>query len=196
MTLDDGSRKQTYVKESDKDYCNNAAENIWENNWWYSPCTSISYGEENYHGRFRGKKIVEDFVKTIANINIITTPLGMLEVTSAEMDEDNSMEFYINVSGTCPEWSDAIKQAIETGKLAHEEVKRYGWTWSSAGVDTLTRLHVLINSEWKIRTGLEVYFQDKEKDYLFGTVYFNIHVTNDVELKEIIVDAIRSRLFQ
>lgn len=159
-------------------------------------CISISYGEENYHGRFRGKKIVEDFVKTIANINIITTPLGMLEVTSAEMDEDNSMEFYINVSGTCPEWSDAIKQAIETGKLAHEEVKRYGWTWSSAGVDTLTRLHVLINSEWKIRTGLEVYFQDKEKDYLFGTVYFNIHVTNDVELKEIIVDAIRSRLFQ
>ena len=72
------------------------------------------------------KRIVENFVKEIANINIITTPLGLLEVTSAEMDEDNSMEFYINVSGTCSEWSDAIKQAIETGKLAHEEVKRYG----------------------------------------------------------------------
>lgn len=49
------------------------------------------------------KRIVEDFVKEIANINIITTPLGLLEVTSAEMDEDNSMEFYINVSGTCSE---------------------------------------------------------------------------------------------
>lgn len=62
--------------------------------------------------------------------------------------------------------------------------------------DITNMIDVLINSEWKIRTGLEVYFQDKEKDYLFGTVYFNIHVTNDVELKEIIVDAIRSRLFQ
>lgn len=48
LTLDVGSRKQKYVKESDKDYYNNAAENIWENNWWYSPCT-IPYREENYH---------------------------------------------------------------------------------------------------------------------------------------------------
>lgn len=55
---------------------------------------------------------------------------------------------------------------------------------------------MLINPEWKIRTGLEVYFQDKEKDYLFGTVYFKVNITDDVALKEIIVDAIRSRLFQ
>lgn len=152
--------------------------------------------EQRIIGNFAEKAwgLVKDMEQVESKV--ITTPLGMLEVTSAEMDEDNSMEFYINVSGTCPEWFDAIKQAIETGKLAHEEVKRYGWTWSSAGVDTLTRLHVLINPEWKIRTGLEVYFQDKEKDYLFGTVYFNINVTNDVALKEIIVDAIRSRLFQ
>lgn len=32
--------------------------------------------------------------------------------------------------------------------------------------------------------------------YMFGTVYFKVNIADDVALKEIIVDAIRSRLSQ
>lgn len=49
---------------------------------------------------------------------------------------------------------------------------------------------------WKVSIRLEVYYEDKEKDYMFGTVYFKVNIADDVALKEIIVDAIRSRLFQ
>lgn len=128
----------------------------------------------------------------------VITTLGELIPTLAEIDKDRTIDFYIKVddSEISYEWKDLINKAIETGKLAHEESKRYGWTWSNAGVDILPRLRVIINSDWKISTGLEVYYQDKEKDYMFGTVYFHINITDDVALKEIIVDAIRNKLFQ
>lgn len=50
--------------------------------------------------------------------------------------------------------------------------------------------------DWKVSIRLEVYYEDKEKDYMFGTVYFKVNIADDVALKEIIVDAIRSRLSQ
>lgn len=60
----------------------------------------------------------------------------------------------------------------------------------------LKELHVTINPSWKVSIRLEVYYEDKEKDYMFGTVYFKVNIADDVALKEIIVDAIRSRLSQ
>ena len=94
----------------------------------------------------------------------VLTTLGEFIPTSAEIDKDRTIDFYIKVDASeiSYEWKDLIDKAIETGKLAHEEAKRYGWTWSNAGVDILPRLRVVINSDWKISTGLEVYYQDKE----------------------------------
>lgn len=125
----------------------------------------------------------------------VRTALGSFTPMSAEINKDDTMEFYINIDNSemSYEWEDLINKAIEAGKLAHEESKRYGWTWSNAGVDILARLHVVINSDWKISTGLEVFYQDKEKDYLFGTVYFT-NVAKDFMMKEIVVNAIRDRL--
>ena len=126
----------------------------------------------------------------------VETFVGQITLTSAEMDEDSPMEFYIDISEMSDTWKEVINKAIETAKLAHEEALKYGWTWSDAGVDISTRLHVTIKSDWKIKTRLDVYFQDKEKDYMFGTVYFHVHITDDIALKEIIVQAIRNKLFQ
>lgn len=126
----------------------------------------------------------------------VSTPVGQITLASAEMDESTSLELYINVSEMSDTWKEAINKAIEAGKLAHEESKRYGWAWSNAGVTTLTRLHIIINPAWKVSTSLEVYYQDKEKDYLFGTVYFDINIDDAIALKEIIVDVIRDKLFQ
>lgn len=152
------------------------------------------------------EKIIEEITskavkKAIAEMEqaedkTVETSIGQITLTSAEMDEDSSMNLYINISEVSDTWKEIIDKAIETGKLAHEESKRYGWTWSNAGVDTLTRLYVTIKSDWKVKTGLEVYFQDKEKDYLFGTVYFHVNIADDAALKEIIVASIREKLFQ
>lgn len=131
-----------------------------------------------------------------ADSKTMETSVGQVTLTSAEMNEDSTMEFYINVSEMSDTWKEVINKAIETAKLAHEEALKYGWTWSDAGVNTSIRLHVTIKPDWKIKTRLDVYFQDKEKDYMFGTVYFHINTIDDITLKEIIVDAIRNKLFQ
>ena len=106
------------------------------------------------------------------------------------------MEFYINVSEVSDAWIEVIQRAVYIDKFNNKEANRYGADWCDAGVNTLTRLHVTINPDWKVSIRLEVYYEDKEKDYMFGTVYFKVNIADDVALKEIIVDAIRSRLSQ
>ena len=126
----------------------------------------------------------------------ITTTLGYMNVTSAEIDKSSGMEFYINVSEVSDAWIEVIQKAVYIDRFHNKEANRYGADWCDAGVNTLIRLHVTINPDWKVSIRLEVYYEDKEKDYMFGTVYFKVNIADDVALKEIIVDAIRSRLSQ
>ena len=119
-----------------------------------------------------------------------------MNVTSAEIDKSSGMEFYINVSEVSDAWIEVIQKAVYIDRFNNKEANRYGADWCDAGVNTLTRLYVTINPDWKVSIRLEVYYEDKEKDYMFGTVYFKVNIVDDVALKEIIVDAIRSRLFQ
>lgn len=93
-----------------------------------------------------------------ADSKTMETSVGQVTLTSAEMNEDSTMEFYINVSEMSDTWKEVINKAIETAKLAHEEALKYGWTWSDAGVNTSIRLHVTIKPDWKIKTRLDVYF--------------------------------------
>lgn len=125
----------------------------------------------------------------------VNTALGQITLTDVEPSETDAIMFYINISEVSDTWKDVIEKAVEVGKLSHEESKRYGWTWSNAGVIATMRLQVVIHPNWKISTALEVFYQDKEKDYLFGTVYFDVNIPDEV-LTEIIIDAIRDRLFQ
>lgn len=126
----------------------------------------------------------------------LITSLGFFPITSAEIDKSSEMEFYINVSEVSDAWIEVIQRAVYIDKFNNKEANRYGADWCDAGVNTLTRLHVTINPDWKVSIRLEVYYEDKEKDYMFGTVYFKVNIADDVALKEIIVDAIRSRLSQ
>lgn len=125
----------------------------------------------------------------------VNTALGQITLTDVESSETDAIMFYINISEVSDTWKEVIEKAVELGKLSHEEAKKYGWTWSSAGVFASMRLQVVIHPNWKVSTTLEVFYQDKEKDYLFGTVYFDVNIPDDA-LKEIVIDAIRDKLFQ
>lgn len=126
----------------------------------------------------------------------VNTTLGQINVTSVEMDDLGEMEFYINVSEVSDTWEESIKKAVYVDKFNNEEAQRYGVDWCDAGVNTKTRLYVRISPDWKISTALEVYYEDKESDYMFGTVYFKVNISDDVALKEAIIATIRNKLFQ
>lgn len=126
----------------------------------------------------------------------VNTPLGQINVTSVEMDDLGEMEFYINVSEVSDTWEESIQKAVYVDKFKNEEAQRYGVNWCDAGVNTKTRLYVRISPDWKISTALEVYYEDKERDYMFGTVYFKVNIADDVALKETIIALIRNKLFQ
>lgn len=126
----------------------------------------------------------------------VNTTLGQINVTSVEMDDLGEMEFYINVSEVSDTWEESIKKAVYVDKFNNEEAQRYGFDWCDAGVNTKTRLYVRISPDWKISTALEVYYEDKERDYMFGTVYFKVNIADDVALKEAIIATIRNKLFQ
>lgn len=125
----------------------------------------------------------------------VNTALGQITLTNAESSETEAIMFYINISEVSDTWKKVIEKSIELGKLSHEEAKRYEWTWSNAGVIVIMRLQVMIYPNWKVSTGLEVYYQDKEKDYLFGTVYFDIKIPAEV-LKEIMIESIKNVSFR
>ena len=126
----------------------------------------------------------------------VNTTLGQINVTSVEMDDLGEMEFYINVSEVSDTWEESIQKAVHVDKLNNEEAQRYGVDWCDAGVNTKTRLYVRISPDWKISTALETYYEDKERDYIFGTVYFKVNISDDVALKETIIALIRNKLFQ
>ena len=124
----------------------------------------------------------------------LITSLGFFPITSVEMDEDSSIQFYINLDSSVinPECRDTIRNCIES----QDKAKRIGWTWNNAKIELSMRLHVIIDSNWNVSSSkLEVCYQDKEQKDISGKLSF-VNIVREHTLKEIIADVIRAKLFQ
>lgn len=124
----------------------------------------------------------------------LITSLGFFSITSVEINEDSSIQFYINLDSSVidPECRDTIRNCIES----QDKAKRMGWTWHNARVELSMRLHVIIDSNWNVLSSkLEVCYQDKEQKDISGKLSF-VNIVREYTLKTIIADAIRAKLFQ
>lgn len=124
----------------------------------------------------------------------LITSLGFFPITSAEINEDSSIQFYINLDSSVidPECRYTIGNCIES----QDKAKRIGWTWNNAKIKLSMRLHVIIDSNWNVLSSkLEVCYQDKEQKDISGKLSF-VNIVREYTLKTIIADTIRARLFQ
>ena len=124
----------------------------------------------------------------------LITSLGFFPITSAEINEGSSMEFYINLDSSVidPECRYTIGNCIES----QDKAKRMGWTWNNAKIELSMRLHVIIDSNWNVLSSkLEVCYQDKEQKDISGKLSF-VNIVREHTLKTIIADTIRAKLFQ
>ena len=124
----------------------------------------------------------------------LITSLGFFPITSAEINEDSSIQFYINLDSSVIDYEcrDTIGNCIES----QDKAKRMGWTWNNAKIELSMRLHVIIDSNWNVSSSkLEVHYQDKEQKDISGKLSF-VNIVREHTLKEIIADVIRSRLSQ
>lgn len=124
----------------------------------------------------------------------LITSLGFFPITSVEINEGSSIQFYINLDSSVidPECRDTIRNCIES----QDKAKRMGWTWHNARVELSMRLHVIIDSNWNVSSSkLEVHYQDKKQNDISGKLFF-VNIVREHTLKEIIADVIRARLFQ
>lgn len=115
-------------------------------------------------------------------------------MASVEMDEDSSIQFYINLDSSVvdSECRDTIRNCIES----QDKAKCMGWTWNNAKIELSMRLHVIIDSNWNVSSSkLEVCYQDKEQKDISGKLSF-VNIVREYTLKTIIADAIRAKLFQ
>lgn len=124
----------------------------------------------------------------------LITSLGFFPITSVEINEGSSFQFYINLDSSVidPECRDTIGNCIES----QDKAKRIGWTWNNAKIELSMRLHVIIDSNWNVSSSkLEVHYQDKEQNDISGKLFF-VNIVRENTLKEIIADVIRARLLQ
>ena len=124
----------------------------------------------------------------------LITSLGFFPITSAEINEDSSIQFYINLDSSVIDYEcrDTIGNCIES----QDKAKRMGWTWNNAKIELSMRLHVIIDSNWNVSSSkLEVCYQDKEQNDISGKLSF-VNVVREYTLKTIIADTIRAKLFQ
>ena len=124
----------------------------------------------------------------------LITSLGFFPITSAEINEDSSIQFYINLDSSVIDYEcrDTIGNCIES----QDKAKRIGWTWNNAKIELSMRLHVIIDSNWNVSSSkLEVHYQDKEQNDISGKLFF-VNIVRENTLKEIIADVIRARLLQ
>ena len=124
----------------------------------------------------------------------LITSLGFFPITSAEINEDSSIQFYINLDSSVIDYEcrDTIGNCIES----QDKAKRIGWTWNNAKIELSMRLHVIIDSNWNVSSSkLEVCYQDKEQKDISGKLSF-VNIVREHTLKEIIADVIRARLLQ
>ena len=124
----------------------------------------------------------------------LITSLGFFPITSVEINEDSSIQFYINLDSSVIDYEcrDTIGNCIES----QDKAKRIGWTWNNAKIELSMRLHVIIDSNWNVSSSkLEVHYQDKEQNDISGKLSF-VNIVRENTLKEIIADVIRARLLQ
>ena len=124
----------------------------------------------------------------------LITSLGFFPITSVEINEDSSIQFYINLDSSVIDYEcrDTIGNCIES----QDKAKRMGWTWNNAKIELSMRLHVIIDSNWNVSSSkLEVHYQDKEQNDISGKLSF-VNIVREHTLKEIIADVIRARLLQ
>ena len=124
----------------------------------------------------------------------LITSLGFFPITSAEINEDSSIQFYINLDSSVIDYEcrDTIGNCIES----QDKAKRMGWTWNNAKIELSMRLHVIIDSNWNVSSSkLEVCYQDKEQNDISGKLSF-VNIVREHTLKEIIAYVIRARLLQ
>ena len=124
----------------------------------------------------------------------LITSLGFFPITSVEMDEGSSIQFYINLDSSIIDYECryTIGKCIES----QDKAKRIGWTWNNAKIELSMRLYVIIDSNWNVSSSkLEVHYQDKEQNDISGKLSF-VNIVREHTLKEIIADVIRARLFQ
>lgn len=124
----------------------------------------------------------------------LITSLGFFPITSAEINEGSSIQFYINLDSSVidPECRYTIGNCIES----QDKAKRMGWTWNNAKIELSMRLHVIIDSNWNVLSSkLEVCYQDKEQKDISGKLSF-VNIVREHTLKTIIADTIRAKLFQ
>lgn len=124
----------------------------------------------------------------------LITSLGFFPITSVEINEDSSIQFYINLDSSVidPECRYTIGNCIES----QDKAKRIGWTWNNAKIELSMRLHVIIDSNWNVSSSkLEVCYQDKEQKDISGKLSF-VNIVREYTLKTIIADTIRAKLFQ
>lgn len=124
----------------------------------------------------------------------LITSLGFFPITSAEINEGSSIQFYINLDSSVIDYEcrDTIGNCIES----QDKAKRMGWTWNNAKIELSMRLHVIIDSNWNVSSSkLEVHYQDKEQNDISGKLSF-VNIVREHTLKEIIADVIRARLLQ
>ena len=124
----------------------------------------------------------------------VITSLGFFPITSAEINEGSSIQFYINLDSSVidPECRYTIGNCIES----QDKAKRMGWTWNNAKIELSMRLHVIIDSNWNVLSSkLEVCYQDKEQKDISGKLSF-VNIVREHTLKTIIADTIRAKLFQ
>ena len=124
----------------------------------------------------------------------LITSLGFFPITSAEINEGSSIQFYINLDSSVidPECRYTIGKCIES----QDKAKRIGWTWNNAKIELSMRLHMIIDSNWNVSSSkLEVHYQDKEQNDISGKLFF-VNIVRENTLKEIIADVIRAKLFQ
>ena len=124
----------------------------------------------------------------------LITSLGFFPITSAEINEGSSIQFYINLDSSVIDYEcrDTIGNCIES----QDKAKRIGWTWNNAKIELSMCLHVIIDSNWNVSSSkLEVHYQDKEQNDISGKLSF-VNIVREHTLKEIIADVIRARLLQ
>lgn len=115
----------------------------------------------------------------------LITSLGFFPITSAEINEGSSIQFYINLDSSVidPECRYTIGNCIES----QDKAKRMGWTWNNAKIELSMRLHVIIDSNWNVLSSkLEVCYQDKEQKDISGKLSF-VNIVREHTLRSLVI---------
>lgn len=125
--------------------------------------------------------------------------IGTFDFTKTELTD--TIEIYVDIVELPEEIKADVDKAVETGKEQYlinwkKCVDLYGYKWSDKGVNLSPQLHIIVNRDGKIEYELAVFYQDKECEDLFDSVYLPIDtVINQTELKKLIVNGIINAIF-